>query len=66
MLRMTNPWRGEIDMLRNVDPDDLKAESIRADAEDELMDIWDAERRADEIYFGEGREQEEDEDDEND
>ena len=27
---------------------------------------WDAERRADEIYFGEGREQEEDEGDEKD
>ena len=27
---------------------------------------WDAERRADEIYFGEGREQEEDESDEKD
>ena len=26
---------------------------------------WDAERRADEIYFGEGREQKEDESDEN-
>ena len=55
-------------MLRNVDPDDLKAESIRADAEEEIMErhpgkYWDAERLADELYFGEGREEEEDDED---
>ena len=61
-------------MLRNVDIDDIKMESIRADAEEQLMQeaqerkgrYWSKERRADELYFGEGREQEEDENDEND
>ena len=58
-------------MLRNVEPGDVKMESIRADAEEELMDrhpgkYWDKERRADELYFGEGGEQDEGEDDEND
>ena len=54
-------------MLRNVDLDDLKMESIRADAEEQIMQeaqerkgrYWSKERRADELYFGEGREQEE-------
>ena len=58
-------------MLSNVDLDDLKMESIRADAEEQLMQeaqerkgrYWSKERRADELYFGEGREQE-DRDDE--
>ena len=58
-------------MLRRVDIDDLKMESIRADAEEQLMQeaqerkgrYWSKERRADELYFGEGREQE-DQDDE--
>ena len=57
-------------MLRNVDIDDLKMESIRADAEEQLMQesqerkgrYWSKERRADELYFGEGREQEEQDD----
>ena len=57
-------------MLRRVDIDDLKMESIRADAEEQLMQeaqerkgrYWSKERRADELYFGEGREQEEQDD----
>ena len=57
--------------LRNVDPDDIKMESIRADAEDEFTrrhpgKYWDAERLADELYFGEGREEKDDVDDEDD
>ena len=56
--------------LRRVDIDDLKMESIRADAEEQIMQeaqerkgrYWSKERRADELYFGEGREQEEQDD----
>ena len=58
-------------MLRRVDIDDLKMESIRADAEDQIMQeaqerkgrYWSKQRRADELYFGEGREQEDEGDD---
>ena len=58
-------------MLRNVDIDDLKMESIRADAEEQIMQeaqerkgrYWSKQRRADELYFGEGREQEDEGDD---
>ena len=57
-------------MLRRVDIDDLRMESIRADAEEQIMQdaqerkgrYWSKERRADELYFGEGQEQEEHDD----
>ena len=49
-------------MLRRAEPGDASEESM----ERHPGKYWDAERRADEIYFGEGREQEEDESDESD
>lgn len=57
--------------MRRVDIDDLKMESIRADAEEQIMQdaqervgrYWSKERRADEIYFGEGRDDDYEEDD---
>ena len=54
-------WQGKIAMLRNVEPGDANEETM----EHHPGKYWDAERRADELYFGEGHEQE-DEDDEKD